>query len=251
MKKYTVIANWKMYLSFNHALDWIKKNKEDLETLILNKKCTTIICPSFETLFPFKDKIKNSSIHLGAQDCSAFTSGAYTGQVQAASLQQLGCSYCIIGHSETRSLLCQTSSAIIEKLRHLFDNSITPLICIGESHQQRTDGQSIEIIERQLNPLQKLLKSNEHRQVYIAYEPIWAIGTGNPATPQDVAEMFYVIKSFFNKNNIKNKLKLLYGGSINSKNSIEFTHVELLDGFLIGKASTDYQQLSTIISNLV
>ncbi len=250
MKNYTIIANWKMYFTHNQALNWLESHQEQLNQSIGNKKCTLILCPSFDVLSPFSSLIKNSSLKLGAQDCSAFKPGAYTGQIQAESLAQIGCSYCIIGHSETRSLLCQTNNAIAQKLQHLFVNNIIPIICIGESTQQRQQGQSEEAIAYQLDALKAVFKHNDHKEIYIAYEPIWAIGTGIPATPEDINQMFLFIESYFQKNTLKIKPKLLYGGSINSKNCVDFNKLELLQGFLIGKASTDFKQLNTIINTI-
>jgi triosephosphate isomerase (TIM) len=249
MKNYIFVANWKMYFTFNQARDWLKSHKNNLNQLTLDKQCTAILCPSYDVLSSFSTELKETSLALGSQDCSAFNAGAYTGQIQAASLQQLGCSYCIIGHSETRSLLCQTNSAIVQKLQHLFNNSLIPIVCIGESQTQHVDGQSIEIIAQQLDTVKDTLRKNESKELYIAYEPIWAIGTGTAATPKDIEKIFQAIESYFRNHNLNIKMKLLYGGSVNSKNSIEFRTINLLDGFLIGKASTDYQQISTIITN--
>ena len=243
---YTLIVNWKMYFSFNQALQWIKINKDQLSQACKQSSNKLIICPSFESIYPIKLELANSQISLGAQDCSNHEQGAFTGQVSAQSLTEIGCSYCIIGHSERRQYQQENNEEIAQKLQLLLQNNINPILCIGESKQDYEQGKTEEILQKQLEPITKILNSIESKNtIYIAYEPIWSIGTG--ITPEN--DYLEAIFNFIKKSTQTwpNSPILLYGGSVNENTCKKLKEVSLIQGFLIGKASTDFQMLKKIV----
>ena len=183
--------------------------------------------------------MKDTDIKLGAQDCAPELTGAYTGQVSASSLKELGCDYCIIGHSEQRNH--QSDGIIADKAQVLISQGITPIICVGETHEQREALQTNQVIKNQLESILKLNMNN--LQPIIAYEPIWAIGTGILPTNTQIIKAIDFIKSCFESTD----MRMIYGGSITSETSEALKEIENLDGFLIGKASTDIQELEKIV----
>ena len=158
MKKpfYTIIGNWKMYFTFDQALEWVRTTKKDLEQACQESGNSIVLCPSFESLYPIKLELSNSPINLGAQDCSNYAQGAYTGQVQARSLAEIGCSYCIVGHSERRSYKQEKSYEIAQKVGLLLENHISPILCIGESKQDYDAGKTKAILTQQFEPITKV-----------------------------------------------------------------------------------------------
>lgn len=245
MRQFTIICNWKMYFSYEQACQWIEQHKQLCTTIAQQSKL--IICPSFDALAPVTQHIKNTPIALGAQDCSAYISGAYTGQVQATSLKQLGCTYVIIGHSEIRSGYHQTNTDIANKLQQALDAQLIPIIAIGQQSKQ----DPLEALKQQLEPFWPLLQASSFDHWYLAYEPVWAIGSGQIPANHEIAEVFLFLKQLVQKNAIQASVKLLYGGSVNAKNIATLKNIPLLNGFLIGAASTDIKQLNEIASYIV
>ena len=239
---YLIIANWKMYFTYNQAKAWIMQHLDELNALC--KKNSLIICPSFENL-SIKE-LQESNIILGAQDCSSYQQGAYTGQILAQSLQELGCSYCIVGHSELRRNCKQTDQDIIKKIIILWHHAITPILCIGESLIDYQDNQSLDSIEKQLSELIALLSTqSQPKPLIIAYEPVWSIGTGI------IPEIDYLVKiGAYIECLLKpwlNHITIIYGGSVDSKTIMSLKKVPSFRGFLIGKARTDFQELKKIV----
>lgn len=240
-----------MYFAFDQAVTWVGNNKNYLEQVYQKTQNNLILCPSFESLYLIASQLKNSPISLGAQDCSEHTKGAFTGQVAAISLAEIGCSYCIVGHSERRDYQHETDTQIAQKIEQLIENNIIPIVCIGESKEDYEQNQTQIIIQKQLDAIGKVVKNNQLKTpFYIAYEPIWAIGKGNIPDKTYLQEVLADIHANIQAWPNKNTTGLLYGGSINAQNISEFKDINFLEGFLIGRASTDFQEFKKIVESL-
>lgn len=239
---YIIVANFKMYFSHDQTLRFIKEHD-----VSIFKKHELVICPSFDSLSDAKQLLQKSSIKLGAQDCSSFESGAYTGQVSARSLREIGCSYCIVGHSETRSYFKLTDNDVAEKVAQLVHENITPIICIGETQHEYAQQQTMSILDKQLKPILNMINQMKSMTLCIAYEPIWSIGTGVIPPNEHLHTVYQHLEKQLGK---KDSIRLLYGGSINEKNIQAVKLIPGIQGFLIGKASTDFQELKKIVLSI-
>ncbi len=237
------IANWKMYLSYQEAISFVQDHGNQLEQLS-SSSSQIIIAPSFVCLDAFKKLLTGTKIKLAAQDCAPFKSGAYTGEVDAISLAQIGCTYAIVGHSERRQHFGETNEMIAAKATQLFENNIAPIICIGESKLEYENGKTLGVLATQLAPIFPLLNS-WNRPYCIAYEPMWSIGTGNVATPEQLNQIFqWLIEQVkFDPN-----CTLIYGGSVNEENATNFLTIPNVGGLLIGSASCNFQTMKKIVS---
>ena len=226
------IANWKMYFSYQQTISWFGENLSDLSHLA--KDNNIILCPSFITLEYALNACKNSHLLIGGQDCSAYAHGAHTGQISAISLAEVGCNYCIIGHSEQRS--CFSNEEIEEKALRLAENNITPILCISNSSKE------------QLQPALSVLSRYPSKEFLIAFEPVESIGTGIVPENRTIEEQFYTISAHLENQNIsRDSYYLLYGGSVNKDNAAQLKLIDCLDGFLIGGASTQFDEFKEII----
>lgn len=234
MNQIMYVANWKMYLTYHESLQWLRDNKPELAQL--SKDNTLVMCPDFTVLADAQQQ--NPELTLGAQNCASELQGALTGEVSAESLGQLGVTYCIIGHSEQRARGHDTTELYLKKLTCLNACNITPIFCIGEKHEERN--RIYEVLEHQLTPV-----FQNNKKLIIAYEPVWAIGTGAVPTNSDLEPVLQWIKL-----KTKNQYPLLYGGSVTRNTISELKKLENLDGFLIGKASTDFQELKKIVLSI-
>lgn len=251
-KKFIFVANWKMNLNFDQELNFVTSNYDNLIKLSKTSTTNLVLCPSFVSLFPISQMFKESSVYIGAQNCSNHLSGPFTGQISAESLALLNCKYCIIGHSETRKEFSESNQDIFQKFNNLIDHKISPIVCIGESFSDFQQGKVFEILTKKLEEiLNKIsdLNISESLSIYISYEPIWAIGTGQRATKDHLETVFSWLYSHTQKASSLINWKLLYGGSIDSKNIAELKKIELLGGFLIGGASLNYQELEKIVNS--
>jgi triosephosphate isomerase len=243
------VANWKMRMHFFDALNYCTKNYQELVSLA--DKHPFILCPSFVALAPLSELLKNSPIKLGAQDCSPFTEGSHTGEVSAQSLREIGCSYCIVGHSERRAQFNETNESIAEKILRLIENQITPIICIGESELDAINERTYSVLEEQLAPIFITLQSHrkEKRNILFAYEPVWAIGTGIIPEQQYVIDVFNWLHKTISQHLTHDSFQLLYGGSVDKITISDLKKISSIDGFLIGGASTNFLQLQRIIKD--
>ncbi len=233
-----------MYLTADQEIAWMHSNLSYLESLLKPLKDTLVICPSFVSLIPIKQIIFNTSLKLGAQNCALFEQGAYTGEVSAASLAQIGCTYCIVGHSERRTYAGETTSSIQQKINLLLRSHIVPIICVGETSEERKAGATKNVIEDQLIPLIKNLSATT---ILIAYEPVWSIGTGIIPSNQEIEEIINFIDQHLKKIAPHITVHFIYGGSITGNNANQLKQIKSLDGFLIGKASTNFEELKKIV----
>ncbi len=246
MKQRLFIANWKMNKLFSQALDFCIKYKNDLVQLNADSQSKLVICPSFPALFSVAQALEGTEIGIGAQTCSAYERGAYTGQVSAQSLKEVGCAYCIIGHSEQRTYQNVSSNDVGLQAEQLVKQEIIPIICIGETRQEYEQKQAFRVLEKQLAPVFDVF-SNTQRPFVIAYEPVWSIGTGIVPNPDYLNEIATWIHGRTSQSVSADRWQLVYGGSVDAKNAAELKNIEHIGGFLIGGASLDFQKLQKIV----
>lgn len=236
-----IAGNWKLNCDIEEA--------KDLSTSILNNLRDKALS-SEVALFPpniyidtVKKIVNNSNIFIGAQDCSVHASGAYTGDVSAKMLNDMECKYIIVGHSERRIGKFETNNDVALKAKNVMENKMCPIICVGEDAKDRDDGNALNFIEKQLN---ESIPKNYYKDFIIAYEPIWAIGSGKIPTIDSINEMFNMIRQWLLNNGIDNNIKILYGGSVNKENAKEIFSCRDLGGLLIGGVSLKAQEFSEI-----
>ena len=239
MKK-LIVANLKMNLTLEEAndyLDIIKKNIID--------QLEIIICPSF----PFLPLFKNKDYKLGAQNCYYLDKGSYTGEVSPLQLKTIGVSYIIVGHSERRIYFKENNELINDKLKAILKHNIKPILCIGETMEERLLHKTFIVLKKQLNEALKDIESDMLTDIVIAYEPVWAIGSGKTPTSQEIAEVINYIKDLIKKEYKIDNIIVLYGGSVNLKNIKAITNIA--DGVLIGSASVDADNFINMINKII
>lgn len=234
--KNLIAGNWKMNGNLNSALILAREVSQAIQndaSLLANNDF--VVCPPYLHLMPVKAELSDS-ISLGAQDCSPFDKGAYTGDISAEMLKDISCSYVILGHSERRQYYAESNMLIRQKALMANEQGLITIICVGETEEQREAGREQAIVEKQL--FDSLPESATAENTVIAYEPVWAIGTGKTATAADITAMHNFIREKL-KQKLENadKVRILYGGSVKPANATEIFAVENVNGALIGGAS--------------
>lgn len=247
MRRPIVAANWKL-----------NGNRSMVNSLVaaVNKHAASavsvdvVICPPFPYLADSKELIDQNNAFLGAQNSAKETQGAYTGEVSAEMLAEIGCRFVIIGHSERRQYYGESDSVVAEKFVRVQEAGLVPIVCVGESLQQREQDKMEETIIRQVQAVISRAGINNFDDAVVAYEPIWAIGTGETATPDQAQEVHALIRGEFAQQSasIASELRILYGGSVKADNAAELFAQTDIDGGLIGGASLDAQQFNAIVS---
>ena len=252
MKK-IIIGNWKLNLDHLEAIQLFQKLNYSLNADI-DKKISIVVAPSHTSLRSIQTIIDADklNIFLSSQDVSMFNDGAYTGEVSAHQLAKLNISYSIVGHSERRQHFNETDEFVNVKINNLINKEITPIICFGESNDQRTDGNYMDFLINQIENSTKGLRKDKVDEIIFAYEPIWAIGTGHNASLQDIVEVISKVKEFISKKSFFNeeKIKFIYGGSVSPDNSYEILNSKIIDGALVGGASLDVDKFIKIIESV-
>ena len=252
MKK-IIIGNWNLNLDHLEAIQLFQKLNYSLNTDI-DEKISIVVAPSHTSLRSIQTIIDADklNIFLSSQDVSMFNDGAYTGEVSAHQLAKFNISYCIVGHSERRQHFNETDEIINVKVNNLINKEITPIICFGESNDQRTDGNYMDFLINQIENSTKGLRKDKVDEIIFAYEPIWAIGTGQNASLQDIVEVISKVKEFISKKSFFNeeKIKFIYGGSVSPDNSNEILNSKIIDGALVGGASINVDKFIKIIESL-
>lgn len=247
-KNKIVIANWKMKLSLTETADLTKKMKDKFKDF---DKKEIVICPNLISLLEVGRILKGSSIKLGSQNVFWEERGAYTGEVSSSMLEEAGCQYAIVGHSERRKYLLENYSMIHQKLKSVINNDmLTPIICIGEDAEERKTDRRDFVLVDQLQQALGGINLMGDQQIIIAYEPIWAIGSGVAIEPQEAEYAHKIIKLALNDmlgmRVVKSNIRIIYGGSISSKNVKEFKDLEGVDGLLVGGASLEVEEFYKI-----
>ncbi|MDR2424010.1 MAG: triose-phosphate isomerase [Prevotellaceae bacterium] len=236
MRKKIVAGNWKMNTSVTKGIELAAavadKSKETANVLL-------IVAPPFTHLTKVGEQLKGSAVALSAQNCATETSGAYTGEVAASMIADTGATYCILGHSERREYYGETSETLNKKLAQCFASKLSPIFCVGEKLDERESNRHFEIVKAQLQSTVFNLSDEEFDQTIIAYEPVWAIGTGKTAMPEQAQEMHaFIRKTLAEKFGTKaDNISILYGGSCNPSNAKALFSNPDVDGGLIGGAS--------------
>ena len=239
-----IVANWKMNGDniFNRdLLSLIERNS------IVSDSSHMIVCPPMPYLHQVNNQ-KSSYMMLGAQDISQYDNGAYTGETSGTMLADLNIAYVIIGHSERRELYNEDNSVIKDKFSKAIENNIKPILCIGETIEHRNSGQTFDYIHTQIDVIISNNKLDNLKDLIIAYEPIWAIGTGQTATPEIAEEVHAYIRNILlnTDSNLAANTPILYGGSVNSENAEKLFRMENINGALIGGASLKADEFSKI-----
>ena len=247
MRKKIVAGNWKMNLCFEEAEELVEELIDLLEDVEL--KSEVIICPPFPYLEMASDYAQEGFFKIGAQNISPFEAGAYTGEVSASMLDSMEVSHCIIGHSERRKYFNEDDKMLTAKVNQALEHSIIPIFCVGESLPERESEKHFEVVRRQVRHGLFHLDTDEFAKVILAYEPVWAIGTGITATPDQAAEMHAYIRSLISERygeEVSKATMILYGGSCTSKNAAELFAQPGVDGGLVGGASLKAEEFVEI-----
>ena len=247
MRKKVIAGNWKMNMLPNEAIDFIDK----LAPLVKDTKNEVILCVPYTDLFYALLTAQGTNIKIGAQNMHFEESGAYTGEVSGKMLKSIGVEYVIIGHSERRQYFNETDETVNKKIKAAFENGLKPIVCVGETLEQRDEGTTIDIITNQTKLALEGLTDEQVANTIIAYEPIWAIGTGKTATSEDAQK---AIKSIRDKicqiygQNVSDRVIIQYGGSVKSSNAKELFEMSDIDGGLVGGASLKPDEFSKIVN---
>ncbi|MDR4508899.1 MAG: triose-phosphate isomerase [Candidatus Brocadiaceae bacterium] len=236
-----------MNLSFTEAVEYVKVLRNKLNG---SGKTLCGICPSYVFLKEVCDSLKGSGVSVVAQNIHSEIRGAYTGEVSAAMIKEVGCSYTLIGHSERRHVFGETDSFVNAKMKTAFSVDLTPILCIGEKLDERTDGKTESVVRQQLKEGLREIGIDQIKKLVIAYEPVWAIGTGKTASPEQANEVHLFIRNTIKKDygeTIANDLYILYGGSVNPDNARELMMQPEVNGLLVGGASLKVESFVEII----
>ena len=247
MRKKVIAGNWKMNMLPNEAIEYIEK----LSKLVKDTNNEVVLCVPYVDLFYALLTAQNTNIKIGAQNMHFEEKGAYTGEVSPKMLKSINVEYVIIGHSERRQYFNETDETVNKKVKAAFENGLKPIVCVGETLEQRENGETATIITNQTKLALDGLTNEQVENTIIAYEPIWAIGTGKTATSEDANNSIKEIRNEIAKNygqNTADRVIIQYGGSVKSKNAKELFTMSDIDGGLVGGASLDPEEFSKIVN---
>lgn len=249
MRKKLIAGNWKMNLTIPQSVNLSEKIKNGIKDTNLNNT-EILICPTYVSLYPVNEVIKDSGIKSGGQNMYFENEGAFTGEISAEMLKSAGCQYVILGHSERRKIFNESDELINKKVIKAVDSGLTAILCVGETLEERESGKQNEIVKTQIEKDLSGITVDKLKNIVIAYEPVWAIGTGKNATPEEANDMHKFIRNIiaelYNKKS-SDEIKILYGGSLNDKNCKELLSQSDIDGGLIGGASLKSESFLKII----
>lgn len=246
-RKTIIAGNWKMNMVASAIPDWMDSLKDEL---CPGEGEEVVLCVPFPLIPAMIGAAEGSAVRTGAQDVSAHDIGAFTGEVNASMLHNLGVGYCIIGHSERRAYHAESDELVNTKQKQLLSQGITPILCVGESLEQRDAGETLDFVAGQVRSALAGITAEQMKGVVIAYEPIWAIGTGRTATAEQAQEVCAHIRSVLGDMygaDISRGVSVLYGGSMNAKNAAELLSQPDIDGGLIGGASLKWADFAAIV----
>lgn len=247
MRKKVIAGNWKMNMLPDAAIRFI----DELTPLVKDTQNEVVLCVPYTDLFYALLSAQNTNIKIGAQNMHWEESGAYTGEVSGQMLKAIGVEYVIIGHSERRQYFAETDETVNKKLKAAFKYGLKPIVCVGETLEQREKGKAKEIVTMQIEKDLEGLTEEQVSNTIIAYEPIWAIGTGKTATSEDANEMTKTIREKISNiygQNIANGVIIQYGGSVKSSNAKELFSMSDIDGGLVGGASLKSDEFAKIVN---
>lgn len=249
MRKIIIAGNWKMNKSPLEAIELINFLKRDLIDIT---EVDIVVCPPFLALSDASEILHESNIGLGAQNIYWEDSGAFTGEISAPMLKSLGVQYTIIGHSERRQLFGETNETVNKKIKAALRHELIPIVCVGEVLEEREAGKAFDVIKEQCEESLKGLTDEEMGKIILAYEPVWAIGTGKTATPEQAEEVHKFIRGLLaetHNEELASGMRIQYGGSVKPENTADLMSQPDIDGALVGGASLEYDSFSKIIKN--
>jgi len=249
MRRPIVAGNWKMNMLISTADEWIR---EFLDKSHLTDSVDIVVAPPFTAIAALRERVKGSSIKLGGQNIGSEHGGSRTGEVSAAMLKDAGCDYVILGHSERRQYLAETDKIIRRKISVACAQDLNIIFCIGESLDDRNNGRTNEVIEKQLSVGLAGLEAMWLSQLVIAYEPVWAIGTGHNASPEQAQNVHLLIRTWCEKTfgaMHADAIRLIYGGSVVPETSASLMNQPDVDGLLVGGASLKFDSFYEIINS--
>lgn len=248
MRKPVIAGNWKMFKTIGESVN----TAVSLKPLVANANhCEVVIAPVFTSLKAVADRLEGSNIKVAAQDVSdQLKHGAHTGEIGGDMLKDAGCSHVIIGHSERRAMYGDTDAFINRKVRAALHFGLTPILCCGEMLDERDAGRAEAVVNEQLENDLAGMTADDVAKIVIAYEPVWAIGTGRTATPEQAQQMHAYIRSWLNEKfgaTVAENLRILYGGSVKPENIAELMNAPDIDGALVGGASLEAESFARIV----
>ncbi|KUG25791.1 triosephosphate isomerase [hydrocarbon metagenome] len=250
MRRKVVAGNWKMNMNLSGTIELISAIKKELSKS--ESKTEVIVCPPFTSLETAVTLVKGSSIKAGAQNMHYENDGAFTGEISADMLKSVGCEYVILGHSERRTLFGESDEMINKKVKKALSSGLKPIFCVGETLEEREKGLTEKIVENQVKNGLSGIEESDLSDLIIAYEPVWAIGTGKTASPEQAQEVHKFIRNLISKlysNNFADNLTIQYGGSVKPDNAEELFSQPDIDGGLIGGASLQADSFVTIVNS--
>ncbi|MCB9757538.1 MAG: triose-phosphate isomerase [Candidatus Omnitrophica bacterium] len=249
MRKIIIAGNWKMYKTSVEAVELVTELKRTLGDM---NDVDVVVCPPATALAEVKDVLNECSIGLGAQNMYWDDFGAFTGEVSAPMIKAIGVEYIIIGHSERRQFFGETDATVNKKIKAALKHQLIPIVCIGEVLAERESGKTFDVIKTQLEGSLVNLTAAETENLILAYEPVWAIGTGKTATPDQAQEVHKFIREWLTKKfdaAVANKVRIQYGGSVKPENTAELMGQPDIDGALVGGASLKSDSFAAIVKN--
>ena len=247
MRRKVIAGNWKMNMLPNETINFI----EQFAPLVKDTKNEVILCVPFTDLFYALLHVQGTNIKIGAQNMHWEEKGAYTGEVSAQMLKSIGTEYVIIGHSERRQYFAETDETVNKKIKSALTVGLKPIVCVGETLEQRENGKTEEIVTNQVEKAFNNLKAEDLKNIIIAYEPIWAIGTGKTATKEEanetIAQIRKKVAEMYGQNDA-NEIIIQYGGSVKASNAKELFEMSDIDGGLVGGASLKPDEFSKIVN---
>lgn len=242
-----IAGNWKMNKTIKESLEYVDKFKE----LLKDTDIEVVICTPFTQLYSVKEALKGTNIKLAAQNMHWEANGAFTGEISPMMLKEIDVDYCIIGHSERREYFNETDENVNKKVLKALESGIKPIVCVGETLDERDQNKTKDKIKNQVIKALQNVKNEDIAYIVFAYEPIWAIGTGKTATPQEANEVISyireIIKELYNEE-ISEQVRIQYGGSVKPNNATEIMNQEDIDGALVGGASLKPEDFIEIVN---
>lgn len=249
MRRVIIAGNWKMYKTIPESIEMVNLLKRAVVDI---DEIEIVVCPPFTSLSDVRELIIESNVKLGAQDCYWEKEGAFTGEVSCPMLKSAGCEYVIIGHSERRQYFGETNETVNKKAKAALKEGLKPIVCVGERIEERKAGKTFDVVKDHVTNSLAGLTKDEMLKVVIAYEPVWAIGTGLTATKEQAQEVHKYIRGLLAKifdADTAAKVRIQYGGSVKPENIKELISQEDVDGALVGGASLKADSFSQIIKN--
>jgi len=247
MNRMIVAGNWKMHTTAPEASALCGSICDhQMVKDGMGQGVEVVLCPPFTSIAHVVERSTGSGIHIGAQDCHQESHGAYTGDISAPMIKASGCSYVIIGHSERRQYHLETDELIARKILAALSENLVPLFCVGETLAERESEATASVITRQVQSVQQIIGSTSLQQCVIAYEPVWAIGTGRAASPDQAQEVHTMIASLLQTYDVR--IPILYGGSVNADNAASLFARDHISGALVGGASLKVEAFAAIIA---